>query len=103
MKKIIEELYCFAVTGDDGIEGVPAFSISNSMYPMMGSDLERMKSIVHIAKDIEDNHNKKVKLYRFTNKEELPWKEFVRPPVFACAPEDVLKNVSDPNLKPVMK
>lgn len=76
MKPRIEELFCFAIVGEDGIEGVPAIQNGSVVMPLMGADMERMGSLKDAAREVEaQNPGKKVRLYKFTQKEEILWNE----------------------------
>lgn len=69
----IQQLYCFAVTDDDGNEGVPAVSKDGMMLPLMGADMERMDSMRPFMREFEKQSGKKVRLYKFTERMELDW------------------------------
>jgi len=68
----IEEMYAFVAedTGPDD-EGVVAMSIGNVMIPLVGADMARVDSLRPIAKEFAASTGKKIKLLRFTHREEL--------------------------------
>ncbi len=68
----IEEMYAFVAedTGPDD-EGVVAMSLGNVLLPLVGADMARVESLRPIAKDISEKTGKKVRLLRFTQREDL--------------------------------
>lgn len=74
MNERITELFCYAVIGEDGIEGVPAVKSQLGPLPLMGADTTRMLSFKRFAELVEKNTGKPVRLYRFSQKEEIDWK-----------------------------
>lgn len=68
----IEEMYAF-VTEDSGPddEGVVAMSVGDYLMPMVGADMNRVESLKPIARGIQKATGKKIKLLRFTNREDL--------------------------------
>ncbi len=68
----IEEMYAFVAedTGPDD-EGVVAMSVGGVMMPMVGADMARVESLRPIAENISKRTGKKVKLLRFTQREDL--------------------------------
>lgn len=71
MPKIIEEMFCFIATEENGDEGIPAFGGNGMFYPMVGADLERVEQLKPIAAQIAKVSNKKIRVVKFTSKEEL--------------------------------
>jgi len=68
----IEEMYAFiAEDTESGDEGVVAMSVGNVMLPLVGADMARVESLKPIAKDISARIGRKVKLLRFTQREDL--------------------------------
>lgn len=74
MKKRIEEMFCFAVIDNDGIEGIPAMQTPIGPMPLVGADLDRMRSLLGAVMSLEAHHGKKVRLYKFSRKEEIDWR-----------------------------
>lgn len=70
MNKEVTELFAFVcVDPVDGSEGVPAIAAKwGGMFPLMGADIERMKSYFERVKG---QLPPGTKLYRFTNKIEV--------------------------------
>lgn len=68
----ITRLYCFAVyTDDDDDEGVPAIMGIAGPMPLMGADTERIESLLPQAQLVADELNKPLRIYVFTNKEQV--------------------------------
>lgn len=70
----ISELFCFAVIDDDDIEGVPAIQTATGAMPLVGADMDRVESLKVVARALQVASGKKVRLYRFTGKQEIEWK-----------------------------
>ncbi len=68
----IEEMYAFVAeeSGPDD-EGVVAMNLGNIMLPLVGADMDRMNSLKPMAKGISVKIGKRVKLLRFTQREDL--------------------------------
>lgn len=68
----IDELYAFVAedTGPND-EGIVGMGIGNVMLPLIGADMARAESLKPIARSISAKTGKKVKLLRFTCREEL--------------------------------
>ena len=68
----IEEMYAFVAedSGPDD-EGVVAMSVGNVMLPLVGADMARVESLKPVARSISAQTGKKVKLLRFTQREDL--------------------------------
>lgn len=68
----IEEMYAFAAedNGPDD-EGIVAMSMGSVMMPLVGADIERVESLKPIARDIARQTGKKIKLLRFSNREDV--------------------------------
>ncbi len=75
MKLTINELYCFAVTDSDGSEGIPAIHTHIGPMPLVGADLDRIKSFLPAVEQLEKHHKNEVRCYRFTKKIEIDWKK----------------------------
>jgi len=68
----IEEMYAFvAEDKDPDDEGVVGFMADTGWMPMVGADMARAESLKPIAQNIARTTGKKIKLLRFTNREEL--------------------------------
>lgn len=69
--KRIDELYAFIIEDKEAdCEGVPGASMGGGLVmPLMGADLDRMKSFIPALK--QRGVLDKAKLYRFTNKIEV--------------------------------
>lgn len=69
----IEEMYAFVAEDkgpdDEGIVGMGAAGIG--MMPLVGADMARAESLKEIARQISKQTGKKIKLLRFTNREDL--------------------------------
>lgn len=70
---IIEKLWAYVATEEDGGEGVCAFynEKSDMWMPMIGADEERMLSLKSVAKKIADNTNTPVTLVEFSVRKDL--------------------------------
>jgi len=66
----IEKMYAFIAENDDG-EGVMAFKSGFGWMPMVGADLERMKSLVPIAKEMSKISGKEFKIIQFDNRTDV--------------------------------
>lgn len=71
MPKIME-MYAF-VAEDEGPEdeGIIGFKSCTGWMPMVGSDMARVESLRPLARAVSRGTGKKVKLIRFTKREEL--------------------------------
>jgi hypothetical protein len=75
----IDALYAYLAQTDDGYEGVMAMSVpvqpphNNQMImlPMVGADVDRIKSLLPIAKQIALASGLTFRIYRFDNKVEI--------------------------------
>ena len=68
----IEQIYAFIAedTGPDD-EGVTGFATGMGWMPMVGADIDRIESLKPIAQQIAKSTGKKIKLIKFTNREEV--------------------------------
>lgn len=68
----IEEMYAFVAeeSGPDD-EGVVAMKTELGWMPLVGADMARVESLKPIAKGIARGTGKRIKLLRFTNRDEL--------------------------------
>lgn len=69
---IIKDLYVF-VAEDKGPEdeGVAAFNVNGQWFPLFGADKERTESLKPFARVIAKSTGKKIKLLRFSVREEV--------------------------------
>lgn len=70
----IEKLYAWICTEADGGDGVPAIRLGDTVYPLVGSNLERMEDLRPYAVDARDG-GLPVRLVEFSQMtvlEELP-------------------------------
>lgn len=68
----INELYCFAVIDEkDNNEGVIGMNTATGWVPFVGADLSRVEDLKPIAQSIADIHNSTIRIYKFTNKEQV--------------------------------
>lgn len=73
MEEKIEELYCFCVVGKDGSEGIPSMLANGTWMPLIGADMRRVDSLKKIVRTMERQTKTKIKLLRFTVREEIEW------------------------------
>jgi hypothetical protein len=70
-KLFISEMYAFISTDDEG-EGVMAFLAQNGTWmPMVGADMTRVEQLKPIAINMGKAQGRKVKLIKFSQREEL--------------------------------
>ena len=69
----IEALYAWIVTEDNGEEGIPAIEMlvdnKPTMMPLIGSDLERIKSLAEVTQTLQDNVDQEWQLVKFVKQE----------------------------------
>lgn len=68
----IDEMFAF-VSEDTGPEdeGIITMSLGSTMMPLVGGDMTRVEKLKPIARQIAQQTGKKVKLLRFSTREEL--------------------------------
>ena len=66
----IEEIYAY-ISVDDGNEGICAFTRNNTMIPMIGADLVRMRQLKPIARDLAKISPYPIKLIKLSTREEV--------------------------------
>lgn len=70
----IESVFAFVANGPDG-EGIMAASVvidgRLTMLPLIGADMDRIKSLVKIADEIAEASGHPYKIYRFDNKVDI--------------------------------
>lgn len=69
----ITEMFCFAVVGEDDDEGIPAVSLRGTYLPLVGADAARLESLIPAVQELQKQTKNKIRLYKFTNKEELDY------------------------------
>jgi len=68
----IEEMYAFVAedTGPDD-EGIVDMSVGSVMLPLVGADMSQADSLRSMARNVSVQTGKKVRLIRFTQREDL--------------------------------
>jgi len=68
----IDEMYAFIAedTGPDD-EGIVGFTVGNNWIPMVGGDMARIESLKPIAALVSARTGQKIKIVKFTNREEI--------------------------------
>lgn len=69
---LITQMYAFVTSDaapDD--EGVPAFMNGTILMPMTGADMARVQDLMPIAQRIADETGKQIRIYRFSQKEQI--------------------------------
>jgi hypothetical protein len=73
----VTELYAYVMADkDENDEGVPAMTVAGNVYPLMGADLPRIKSLRPFAQALANEQGKEIKLLRFSQMEIV---EMVKP------------------------
>jgi hypothetical protein len=67
----IEALYAWVAVEPDGGEGVCSAQIEEIHMPLVGADIERIKSLREYAEMIRETTGCPVKLVRFSRREDL--------------------------------
>ena len=67
----IEEMYAFIAEDSGPDEGVVAMNVGGVMLPVVGADMTRAESLRSMARNISRQTGKKVRLIRFTQREDL--------------------------------
>lgn len=71
----IDSLYAYLAVGKDGDEGIMAASLpvngQMTLMPMVGADIDRIKSLLPMARHIALSSGFTFKIYRFDNKVEI--------------------------------
>lgn len=73
MPKKIETIHAFISVDSEGDEGIVGMKnpTDGSWMPLIGADEERIKSLMPIAKQIKRLTNKKIKLIKFSIREDI--------------------------------
>lgn len=71
--KVIEKMYAFVMTGDDGDEGVcgrlnPA---TGEWMPLVGADTERLEELFPFAQRLADVTGRPIRLLKFATRSEV--------------------------------
>jgi hypothetical protein len=66
----IDELYIF-VSCDEAGEGICSARLHEMVVPLVAPDVNRLQSLIPIAREAARNSNTKVKLLKFTVREEV--------------------------------
>lgn len=74
---IINELYIFIVEESEG-EGIPAVEMDGVLMPLVGADMETINEMRRHAQMLADNSGFKIRLVRFSVREEM---EIIEPKV----------------------
>jgi hypothetical protein len=67
----IDSVYAWVVVEPDGGEGVASAQIGNTHWPLVGADIDRVKSLRALAEAVRRQTGWPVRLVRFSNREEL--------------------------------
>lgn len=70
--KQINEIYAY-VAEEGGCEGIISMQMGNTHMPLVGADVARHESLKEHVKQIAKASGKKIKLLKFTNREEVNW------------------------------
>ena len=63
----IKHLYAFVITDkDENDEGIPAITLMNNVYPLMGADMKRVEVFRRVAQKLANDKGKEVKLIKST-------------------------------------
>ncbi len=71
MPKTIDALYVWVATEPNGDEGVVAASIGEMMMPLVGADIDRVKSLRRFAEMARRESGYPIHLVRFFGREDL--------------------------------
>jgi len=71
MKEIIDEIFAFVATEEDGSEGVIASAMNGQWFPFVGADMARVKSLYPLAKMVEKETGRPFKILHFTSKKDI--------------------------------
>jgi hypothetical protein len=71
MAQKIVELYVFVSVDKAGNEGVMAFQSGRIFYPMVGADLDRVKSIIPMAEKIAKAAKSDYRILKYSIREDV--------------------------------
>jgi hypothetical protein len=69
--KTIDALYAWVVTEPDGGEGVASAQIGDTHWPLIGADMDRVKTLRMFAEAVRRQTGYPVRLVRFSQREKL--------------------------------
>ena len=61
----IEKIYAYIVDEGEGDEGIPAVQLGDSFFPLIGADMERIKSLEPYVEMVGDLKGKKMVFKEF--------------------------------------
>lgn len=65
----IDQIFAWVITDkSDGTEGIPAWQNGGTWMPMVGADMDRMKSLRPAAQQVADMHGAEVRLTQFSTR-----------------------------------
>jgi hypothetical protein len=67
----IDSMYAFIAKDKEGDEGVVGMPTKDGLLPMVGADMDRVNSLMPVAKIIAEQYGVPIKLYLFTNRTEI--------------------------------
>jgi hypothetical protein len=67
----IDSMYAFIAKDKEGEEGVVGMKTHDGWIPMVGADMDRVNSLMPIAKMIAEQTGVTIKLYLFTGRTEI--------------------------------
>lgn len=65
----INQMFAFVILDDDGTEGVPAMLIEGVWMPLMGADMARVDSLIHLVETEPAFAGRKLTVHRFGHRE----------------------------------
>lgn len=68
---VIDAMYAFVVIDENGDEGIPAVLNHGAWLPLVGGDTARVESLMDHARQIAQHTGRSMKIYRFTNREQI--------------------------------
>ena len=71
MPQTIDALYAWVATEPDGGEGVCSMTLGNIHYPLVGADMDRIKSFRKHAEFLREATGYPVRLVRYSMREDL--------------------------------
>ena len=72
MNKVISEMFAFiTVDPKDNSEGIIGMEIAGKWMPFVGADMDRIKSLMPLAKNIASKEGIKFKVLKFSMREDI--------------------------------
>lgn len=65
---VIEKIYAYVSIDNDGNEGIPAIKIGNDILPLVGADLDRMKSFKEYIFKLVESTGRSARLVEFSHR-----------------------------------